>query len=235
MYKKATFVLAGIGALLLVGNSASAKITEYESYVTIQSSTKEDYTVKFYATTLNDNPQAKLSTESTLYKGDEHVDDAAGTVRASSTYTDVHGHKIRYKIETDHFETLGRKQTDAEYSEDTVAYNPTDWTFVKLSDEEAKKEAQAYDNLLTQRATEIAADTGVDLDGYAPINKGEVFDIDPDLYQEVRALTKTEVGDKKPQIHLHESGKSLYILRQYADGTNTAVEFVLENGKWDKQ
>ncbi|WP_162309126.1 hypothetical protein [Brevibacillus antibioticus] len=42
MYKKATFVLAGIGALLLVGNSAAAKITEAESYVTIKSATKED-------------------------------------------------------------------------------------------------------------------------------------------------------------------------------------------------
>ncbi|MDC0764924.1 hypothetical protein POF51_29825 [Brevibacillus sp. AG] len=140
MFKKATFFLAGLGALLLVGNVASAAITHTESYVNIS----------------------------------------------------------------------------------------------KLSDEEAKKEAQAYSNLLTQRATEIAADTGVDLDGYTPINKGEVFEIDADLYQEVRALTKTTVGDKKPQIHLHESCESLYILRQYADGTNTAVEFVLENGKWEQ-
>ncbi|MDC0760786.1 hypothetical protein POF51_08790 [Brevibacillus sp. AG] len=141
MYKKATFALASIGALLLVGNSASAAITRAESYVAIS----------------------------------------------------------------------------------------------KLSDEEAKKEAQAFDNLLTQRANEIAADTGIDLSGYARIEKVDVWKMDKGLFKELRELTKTEVGDKMPQIHLHESGESLYILRQYADGTNTAVEFVLENGKWEKK
>ncbi|MED1801700.1 hypothetical protein [Brevibacillus porteri] len=141
MYKKATFALAGIGALLLVGNSASAAITRAESYVAIS----------------------------------------------------------------------------------------------KLSDEEAKKEAQAFDNLLTQRANEIAADTGIDLSGYARIEKVDVWEMDKGLFKEVRELTKTEVGDKMPQIYLHESCESLYILRQYADGTNTAVEFVLENGKWEKK
>ncbi|GEC93925.1 hypothetical protein BBR01nite_62560 [Brevibacillus brevis] len=40
-----------------------------------------------------------------------------------------------------------------------------------MTSEEAKKEAQAFDNLLTQRATEIAADTGVDLSKYAQLKK----------------------------------------------------------------
>lgn len=105
----------------------------------------------------------------------------------------------------------------------------------KSSDKEAKKEAMAFNNLLTQRANEIAADTGIDLSGYARIEKVDVWEMDKGLFREVRELTKTEVGDKMPQIHLHESGESLYILRQYADGTNIAVEFVLEYGKWEKQ
>ncbi|MGF9909427.1 hypothetical protein [Brevibacillus porteri] len=142
MYKKAAFALASIGALLLVGNSASAAITRAESY---------------------------------------------------------------------------------------IATN-------KLNDEEKKKEAQAFDNLLTQRANEIAADTGIDLSGYVRIEKVDVWEMDKDLFKEVKELTgNLSVGDKMPQIHLHESGESLYILRQYADGTNTAVEFVMENGKWEKK
>lgn len=236
MYKKATFVLAGIGALLLIGNSASAAITEAESYITISDSTKEDYTIKYSATTLNNNKKAKVHTDAALFRGDEYLDDVQGNVRASSTYTySPHGQRITYKVKTDHTETVGSDETDFAQSQDRVTYNPTDWTFAKLSDEEAKKEAQAFDNLLTQRANEIAADTGIDLSEYALIEKVDVWNMDKDLFKEVKELTgNLSVGDKMPQIHLHESGESLYVLRQYADGTNTVVEFVLENGKWNK-
>ncbi|WP_141385460.1 hypothetical protein, partial [Brevibacillus brevis] len=128
MKKMATFALASIGALLLIGNSASAAITRAESYVAIS----------------------------------------------------------------------------------------------KSSDEEAKKEAIAFDNLLTQRANKIAADIGIDLSGYARIEKVDVWNMDKDLFKQVKELTSNlSVGDKMPQIHLHESGNSLYVLRQYADGTNT--------------
>ncbi|MBH0328273.1 hypothetical protein ABH14_00410 [Brevibacillus brevis] len=237
MYKKATFVLMSIGALLLVGNSASAKITKYESYVTIKDATKEDYTIKYSASTLNDNKKAEVHTDASLFRGDEYLTDVQGNVKVSDTYTYYpHGQRITYKVKTDHVESVGTKTSDFKQSQDKVTYDPKDWTYNKVSDEEAKQEAQAFDNLLTQRANEIAADTGIDLSEYSLIEKTDVWEMDKDLFKEVRELTgNLSKGDKMPQIHLHESGESLYVLRQYADGTNTAVEFMLENGKWEKK
>ncbi|TKI59052.1 hypothetical protein E8L90_28685 [Brevibacillus antibioticus] len=100
------------------------------------------------------------------------------------------------------------------------------------------KAAKTFENILIQRANEISHDTGIDLSEYSLIDKQKVFEMDSELFEGGHELTRAsslQVGDSMPQIHLHESGESLYVLRQYADGTNMAVEFVLENGKWEKQ
>ncbi|MCM3143885.1 hypothetical protein [Brevibacillus sp. MER 51] len=246
MYKKATFVLMSIGALLLVGNSASAKITKAESYVTIKSSTEDDYTLRFNATTLNNVSNASLYTETSLYAGGKVVDGAEGGAKASGTYTEIHGPQITYKLLTDHTESVKGNRTDYKQTDDFVTYKPSDWSFasqeedevVKVESAEQAQAAKAFENILIQQANEISQDTGIDLSEYSLIDKQKVFEMDSGLFDEVHELTRAsslQVGDSMPQIHLHESGKSLYVLRQYADGTSKAIEFVLENGKWEKQ
>ncbi|MED1723411.1 hypothetical protein [Brevibacillus parabrevis] len=232
MIKRSVFAIAGLGSLLLFANSASADITSATSSVDISSSTTSSYKVKFSAKTLNNNANAKVYTLTQLYKGVVLVDEVEDKVRTSGAYTSSHGPKIRYKVESEHTESLGAGPiSDFKMSSDTVVYNPIDWTRVKEDPHEAKE----YENLLVQSANEIADDTGIDLSEYTVVDKEVVFNLDKDLFKEVNAVTKISIGDTRPQIYLHESRESLYVLKQSADGESTVTEFVLENDKWEKQ
>lgn len=229
MIKRSVFAIAGLGSLLLFANSASADITSATSSVDISSSPTSSYKVKFSAKTLNNNANAKVYT---LYKGVVLVDEVEDRVRTSGAYTSSHEPKIRYKVESEHTESLGAGPiSDFKMSSDTAVYNPIDWTLVKEDPHEAKE----YENLLVQSANEIADDTGIDLSEYTVVDKEVVFNLDKDLFKEVNAVTKISIGDIRPQIYLHESRESLYVLKQSADGESTVTEFVLENDKWEKQ
>ncbi|MDH6348501.1 hypothetical protein [Brevibacillus sp. 1238] len=229
MIKRSVFAIAGLGSLLLFANSASADITSATSSVDISSSPTSSYKVKFSAKTLNNNANAKVYT---LYKGVVLVDEVEDRVRTSGAYTSSHEPKIRYKVESEHTESLGAGPiSDFKMSSDTAVYDPIDWTLVKEDPHEAKE----YENLLVQSANEIADDTGIDLSEYTVVDKEVVFNLDKDLFKEVNAVTKISIGDIRPQIYLHESRESLYVLKQSADGESTVTEFVLENDKWEKQ
>ncbi|WP_411503668.1 hypothetical protein [Brevibacillus centrosporus] len=240
-------VLTSFGALLLAFNNASAAITRAESYITIDSATSDDYTLDFNAVTYNNVSSNTLYTEMGLYKGSKFIGLWDGTVRADGSYTEDHGSKTTWKVLTDHYEYKGSTSTVADFdqTDDTVTYKPADWTFAakeKLEEtvesKEAKKAEVEFENAVLQTTNVIALDTGIDLSEYTKIDKKQVFELDADLFQEVNELTSMRTlqpGDSMPQIYLHGSGESLYVLKQSSDGVSSATEFVLDNGKWKRE
>ena len=217
MLKKAV-VLTLLGVTLVAGQ-ASAAISSYLSYITISSADSSTFTMPYNGQTkLNTSNQA--GTESSLSLNGQYLSGTLvnGTTNASGTYKAKAGSRVTYKVYSEHYELKNNTLVDYQDSSDTVTYNPIDWqsaTTKQATNDTAM--LKAVEEFEAEAVNTIAEDTGIDLSGYTEISKRQVFELDPDLFNEVHAITSVknlEDGDLMPHIYLHKSNEKLYVLEK---------------------